>query len=79
MTSFSFLHAADLHLDSPLRGLEADAPADKIRGAARQAMMNLVELALREKVAFARPTMMGRSGSPFKKSTITSWPMRGMK
>ncbi len=52
MTSFSFLHAADLHLDSPLRGLEADAPADLIRGAARRALVNLVDLALREKVAF---------------------------
>ena len=49
---FTFLHAADLHLDSPLRGLEADAPADRIRGATRQALVNLVDLALAEKVAF---------------------------
>ncbi len=49
---FTFLHAADLHLDSPLRGLEADAPAERIRGATRQALVNLVDLALRERVAF---------------------------
>lgn len=52
MTSFQFLHAADLHIDSPLRGLEADAPADHIRGATRAAYTNLVDLALREQVAF---------------------------
>ena len=52
MTRFRFLHAADLHLDSPLRGLEADAPADRIRGATRQALVNLVDLALEEPVDF---------------------------
>lgn len=47
-----FLHAADLHLDSPLRGLERyeGAPIDLIRGATRRALENLVELAIREKV-----------------------------
>ena len=49
---FIFLHAADLHLDSPLRGLGPDAPADTIRGATRQALANLVQLALREQVQF---------------------------
>ena len=52
MASFRFLHAADLHIDSPLRGLEPDAPADRIRGATRAAYTNLVDLALREQVAF---------------------------
>ncbi len=52
MTSFKFVHAADLHIDSPLRGLEADAPAERIRTASRSAYVNLVELALREQVAF---------------------------
>jgi DNA repair exonuclease SbcCD nuclease subunit len=52
LTSFRFLHAADLHLDSPLRGLEADAPAERIRDATRLALVNLVELALTERVAF---------------------------
>ena len=53
MTTFRILHCADLHLDSPLRGLEADpdAPAEKIRGATRAALSNLVELALAEQVA----------------------------
>lgn len=51
---FRFLHAADLHLDSPLVGLELpeDAPVDQIRGATRKAFDNLVELAIREEVAF---------------------------
>jgi DNA repair exonuclease SbcCD nuclease subunit len=54
MTSFRFLHAADLHIDSPLRGLEADhdAPAGRIRTATRAAYSNLVDLALTEQVAF---------------------------
>ena len=52
MSGFRFLHAADLHLDSPLRGLEADAPAERIRGATRRALVNLVDLALSEQVAF---------------------------
>ena len=49
-----FLHAADIHLDSPLRGLEADpgAPAELIRGATRRALGKLVQLALAEDVAF---------------------------
>ena len=49
-----FLHAADLHLDSPLDGLERydGAPVDLIRGATRRALENLVELAMREKVDF---------------------------
>jgi DNA repair exonuclease SbcCD nuclease subunit len=51
---FRFIHAADLHLDSPLRGLEAyaDAPVAQIRGATRRALENLVDLAVAEQVAF---------------------------
>jgi exonuclease SbcD len=54
MPSFRFLHAADLHIDSPLRGLETDpdAPADRIRTATRAAFTNLVDLALAESVPF---------------------------
>ncbi|MDJ0390591.1 DNA repair exonuclease [Roseomonas sp. E05] len=54
MTSFRFLHAADLHLDSPLRGLDADldAPARRIRRASREALANLVDLAIAEAVDF---------------------------
>lgn len=49
-----FLHAADLHIDSPLRGLETyeGAPADRIRSATREAFENLVTLAIDECVAF---------------------------
>ncbi|MDY6849396.1 MAG: exonuclease SbcCD subunit D [Geoalkalibacter sp.] len=51
---FKFLHAADLHLDSPLRGLETypDAPVEQIRGATRRALENLIDLAIEERVAF---------------------------
>lgn len=51
---FKFIHCADLHLDSPLRGLERyeGAPVDQIRGAVRRAMDNLFELAVREQVDF---------------------------
>jgi DNA repair exonuclease SbcCD nuclease subunit len=52
LNSFRFLHAADLHLDSPLRGLGADAPAVRIRQATRDALGNLVDLAIAEKVDF---------------------------
>jgi DNA repair exonuclease SbcCD nuclease subunit len=49
-----FIHAADIHLDSPLRGLERyeDAPVDEVRSATRQAFENLVEFAIEEEVAF---------------------------
>lgn len=51
---FKFIHAADIHLDSPMRRLEAyeGAPVDEIRGAARRAFENLVNLAISEGVAF---------------------------
>ncbi len=51
---FKFIHAADIHLDSPLRGLERyeGAPVDKIRGATREALVNLVDLAIAERAAF---------------------------
>ncbi len=49
-----FIHAADVHLDSPLRGLARyeGAPLEEIRGATRRAFENLVDLAIHEKVAF---------------------------
>ena len=49
-----FLHAADLHLDSPLVGLSRypGAPAAQLRHATRQALENLVDLAISETVAF---------------------------
>ncbi len=51
---FRFIHAADVHLDSPLRGLERyeGAPVEEIRGATRRAFANLVSLAIEEEVAF---------------------------
>lgn len=49
-----FVHAADIHLDSPLRGLERypGAPAEQIREATRRAVENLVELCIDEAADF---------------------------
>jgi hypothetical protein len=54
MTSFRFLHAADIHLDSPLHGLSRyeGLPEGEIRGATRAAFDNLVQRALDEAVDF---------------------------
>jgi DNA repair protein SbcD/Mre11 len=47
-----FIHAADIHLDSPMRGLPnyPGAPIDEIRGATRRALEALVTLATDEAV-----------------------------
>ncbi|GLV14006.1 metallophosphoesterase [Alicyclobacillus hesperidum] len=51
---FTFVHCADLHLDSPLHGLSgrADAPIDQLRSATRRALENLVDFCVRESVHF---------------------------
>ena len=51
---FKFLHAADLHLDSPMHGLgDYDgAPTERLRAAGRAALENLVKLAISERVRF---------------------------
>jgi len=47
------VHAADLHIDSPLLGLSRyeSAPVDRLRGATRRAFENLIELCLEEHAA----------------------------
>ncbi len=54
MTSFRFIHTADIHLDSPLKGLAGyEGPAiECIRTATRQAFDNLVSEAIDQKVDF---------------------------
>jgi DNA repair exonuclease SbcCD nuclease subunit len=49
-----FIHAADLHIDSPLRGLARydGAPAERLRSATRRALERLVDLALERRVDF---------------------------
>ncbi len=49
-----FIHAADIHLDSPLTGLSAygDAPVELLRSATRNAFSNLVSEAIDESVDF---------------------------
>jgi DNA repair exonuclease SbcCD nuclease subunit len=51
---WKFIHAADIHLDSALHGLERyeGAPVEEIRSATRRAFDNLIELAIDEEVAF---------------------------
>lgn len=45
------VHAADLHIDSPLRGLDRyeGAPVARLRGATRRALENLVALAIEQR------------------------------
>ena len=53
MTRLRFVHAADLHLDSPFRGIRAEAPphvADTLHRATFDAYENIVSLCLRERV-----------------------------
>jgi len=54
LSVFSFIHCADLHLDSPLRGLSGltETQVHELRSATRKALNNLVDLALLEKVNF---------------------------
>ncbi len=54
MASFRFLHAADVHLDSPLRGLSGHVGStlERIRSATREAFDQLVSFAIEEDVAF---------------------------
>lgn len=52
--NFTFIHAADIHLDSPLKGLSRyeGAPVDRLRSATREAFINLVNLAIDRQVSF---------------------------
>jgi UDP-2,3-diacylglucosamine pyrophosphatase LpxH len=49
-----FIHCADVHLDSPLVGLEnyPEAPIEQIRSATRRAFEHIVQLAIDKQVAF---------------------------
>jgi DNA repair exonuclease SbcCD nuclease subunit len=49
-----FIHSADLHVDSPLRGLDGyeGAPVQRLRGATRQALSALADLAIEQQVDF---------------------------
>ena len=52
--NFRFLHAADLHLDSPLLGLSSKSYdfAKSIENASRRAFENLIDLAIKENCRF---------------------------
>lgn len=49
-----FVHVADVHIDSPLRGIESyeGMPADELRLATRQSFQNIVDLCIEQRVAF---------------------------
>jgi exonuclease SbcD len=49
-----FVHVADVHIDSPLRGIEnyEGLPADELRQATRKSFQNVVQLCIDEEVAF---------------------------
>jgi len=52
--SLKFIHAADLHIDSPMKGLRSSDHeiAEKVQRATRDAFENLVDFALENEVAF---------------------------
>ena len=54
MGSFRFIHTADIHLDSPLKGLSSQdgKVAARIRSATREALDNLIGHAIDEEVSF---------------------------
>jgi DNA repair protein SbcD/Mre11 len=54
MSGFRFIHAADLHLDTPFEGLARTSPevGEALRDASLSAFDALVELTLREQAAF---------------------------
>ncbi|MGB7757677.1 MAG: DNA repair exonuclease, partial [Salinisphaera sp.] len=54
MSSFRFIHTADIHLDSPMRGLSDDVPgvAERLRLATREALTALVDAAIERAVDF---------------------------
>jgi len=54
LPSFRFLHTADIHLDSPLKGLSGHEGSltERIRGATREAFDQLVGRAIEEQVDF---------------------------
>ena len=54
MTSFRFLHAADIHLDSPLKGLAGHEgrAVERIRAATREAFDQLIGSAIDEQIDF---------------------------
>ena len=72
--SLRFIHTGDLHLDSPLEGLSAEAPPDVLailRSATTDAWRNVIRTALQERVDFvlvagdvfevASPTLLGQT------------------
>lgn len=58
MADFRFVHAADIHLDSPLRGLDnymgdgEDGRVSRVRDATRKALGNLVDLCIEKEADF---------------------------
>ena len=74
--SYRFVHAGDLHLDGPLRGITAAPPSLRtaLRDASLQAWNSLVELAVRREAAFV--ILAGSvfdAESPSVRSCVALW------
>jgi DNA repair exonuclease SbcCD nuclease subunit len=54
MGPFSFVHAADLHMDSPFKGITADNPAiaDSLCSATFDAFNALIDLCIQKQIQF---------------------------
>jgi DNA repair exonuclease SbcCD nuclease subunit len=52
LSTFRFIHCSDLHIDSPFKGFSAIHPewAERLREAPLQSFLNIVDLAIRERV-----------------------------
>ena len=50
--AFTFLHLADPHIDSPMKGLRkfSDAPVETLRAATRHAFSNAIDYAIKEEI-----------------------------
>ena len=65
-----FIHAADIHLDSPLRGLAnyEGCPSDRLRSAPREAFEAMIGLAVDQEVDFV--IIAGDTSAPFPIAAI---------
>jgi len=73
---FRYIHAAGIHLDSPLRGLSSyeSAPVEQLRGATREALTQLGTTAIEDQVAsvsLPETWATAHGGAPWNLSTET--------
>ena len=73
--AFRFVHAADIHLDSPLLSLEEypGAPVEEIRLATRKALGKLVDFSIEREAAFVIIAGDRCTVSPPTSSRVPTW------